>query len=305
MAEQDEPTQEELEEASCWEPSDRVPGDAATTAFRRRARLHQARWRAAQGLPIGSQPINPASGKPHRPVGSRLPIDVARATGATFLSAAARSAAEARTEQKEPHQTFDRQRLWADLLWSPTLAINLFASATDADVHRWWPDVPGALREVRFEHSPGRLDPAFLGNLSSFAAALVLDRDDGTQGVIGVRAIYADLVKREQPKPRNMARYREVAERSGAFTSIPDGRPSDLTEIWLDHLLALSMLQHPSGAWTWARLVLVHPADHAQAADAADRYQALLNPPGRQTFATAHLEDLVTTGAQRQRYLAG
>lgn len=34
---------------------------------------------------------------------------------------------------------------------------------------------------------------------------------------------------------------------------------TDLLEMWLDHLLLLSMLQHPSGAWRWGRLVHVYP----------------------------------------------
>ena len=29
------------------------------------------------------------------------------------------------TSHPEPHQRFDHQRLWGDLLWSPTLAFNL------------------------------------------------------------------------------------------------------------------------------------------------------------------------------------
>lgn len=300
----DEPSRDELEAAHCWEASDRVPGDPVTTAFRRRARLHQARWREAHGHPIGSQPINPKPGATARPVGSRLPVDHARETGATFLTPAARAAAEARTATKEPHQTFDRQRLWADLLWSPTLAVNLFGAVDDRAVQAWWPDAPGTVADVRFEHSPGRLDPAFLGNLSSFAAAVVLDRDDGTQGIVGVRVLYADLAEREKPKPRNLARYREVAERSGAFTAIPEGGHSDLTEIWLDHLLVLSMLQHPSEAWSWGRLVLLHPAGHAQAADAAARYRATLRPDDT-TFAPMLVEDALTTDALRARYLVG
>jgi hypothetical protein len=297
------PSQEELERAHCWEPSDRVPADPVTTAFRRRARLHQARWRETHGHPEGTQPLNPGPGKEARPVGSRLPTAYARETGAAFVSEAARAAAEARTAHKEPHQTFDRQRLWADLLWAPAMAVNLFAGVGDDDVQRWWPDAPGTVAEVRFEHSPGRLDPSYLGNLSSFAAAVVLDRGDGTQGIVGIRALHADLVKRETPKPRNLARYREVAERSGVFAEIPDGRPSDLTEIWLDHLLVLAMLQHPSGAWTWGRLVLLHPAGHAQAADAAARYRALLADDS--TFAPMHVEEALTTPALRERYLVG
>ncbi|HEX7133933.1 MAG TPA: hypothetical protein VF228_15255 [Iamia sp.] len=301
----EEPSREVLEAAHCWEASDRVPGDAVTIAFRRRARLHQARWRETHGHPIGSQPINPRAEATSRPVGARLPVGYARETGAAFVTPAARAAAEARTERKEAHQTFDRQRLWADLLWAPALAVNLFAGADDRAVRTWWPDAPGTVADVRFEHSPGRLDPAFLGNLSSFAAAVVLDQGDGTQGVVGIRALYADLVKREQPKPRNLARYQEVAERSGAFAHIPDGGRSDLTEIWLDHLLVHSMLQHPSAAWSWGRLVLLHPAPHAQAVDAARRYRELLQPDDT-TFATMTLEDTLDghrDAALRERYL--
>ncbi len=310
----EEPSREELEAAFCWEPSDRVAGDPATTAFRRAARLHQARWREAHGHPIGSQPLNPRPGKPSRPVGSRLPTAYARETGATFVTDAARAAGEARTDLKEPHQTFDRQRLWADLLWAPTLAVNLFAGADDAAVRRWWPDAPGTVADVRFEHSPGRLDPAYLGNLSSFAAAVVLDTGDehgaGSRGIVGVRVLHADVAKGEVPKPANLSRYREVAERSGVFAegAIPDGGRSDLTEIWLDHLLVLSMLQHPGGGWSWGRLVLLHPAANAQVAEAADRYRSLLRRgAGEPTFATMTLEAALDGAAPavRERYLVG
>lgn len=302
----EEPAREELEAAGCWEASDRVPADPVTTAFRRAARLHQARWREAHGHPAGTQPLNPKPGRPSRTVGSRLPTGYARETGAAFLTPTARAAAEARTALTEPHQTFDRQRLWADLLWAPALAVNVFAGVDDATVHRWWPDAPGTLAAVRFEHSPGRLDPAYLGNLSSFAAALELDLGGDGRGIVGVRALYADEVKRETPKPRNLPRYREVAERSGVFAAgaIPDGAPSDLTEIWLDHLLVLAMLQHPGERWRWGRMVLLHPGGHARAADAAARYRALLGPDDT-TFATLVLEEALTTPELAERYRVG
>ncbi len=51
-----------------------------------------------------------------RLVGSRLPLDYARETGANLITAAALDAARARTSVTEPHQSFDHQRLWADLL---------------------------------------------------------------------------------------------------------------------------------------------------------------------------------------------
>ncbi len=290
------------------------------TEFRRRLRLHQSKWREAHGHPIGSQPIAPKPGAALRPVGSRLPPDYARETGANFLTAGALDAAKARTSAKEPHQSFDRQRLWADLLWSTTMAFNLFGDLAadlrlaDRARHTWWPDAPGAVTEVRFEHSPGWLDRAYIGNLSSFDAAFVLDLDDGTRGIIGLDTRYHERTKAEIPKPRNLRRYLDVAKRAGVFqagaTDAVKGR-SDLAVMWLEHLLLLSMLQHASGTWTWGRYVVVHPAGNIDYAEAVDRYRDLLED--RSTFSSMTVEGLLDAGALsrktaaalRKRYLPG
>ena len=114
-------------------------------------------------------------------------------TGATFLTADALAAARRRTETVERHQTLDRQRTWADLLSSEALSINLFGdlaadhALADRAVHAWWPDAPGTVADVRFEHSPGRLDPAYLNSLRRFDAAFVLDGDGGPQGIVARR----------------------------------------------------------------------------------------------------------------------
>jgi hypothetical protein len=86
---------QELEAANCWEPEDRVPRRPGMTEFRRRVRYQQARWREAAGHPIGSQPIVPRPGGAVRLVGSRLPLDYARETGANFLNGNALGAAGA------------------------------------------------------------------------------------------------------------------------------------------------------------------------------------------------------------------
>jgi hypothetical protein len=315
----DAPTKEELEAAHCWEADDRVPRRPEMTAFRQRARLHQARWREKHGHPIGTQPIVPRKGKPSHPVGSRLPLEYARETGATFLTDGALEAARARTSFIEAHQSFDHQRLWADLLWSPALAFNLFGDlATDLEhadraVHTWSPDVPGTVVEVRFAHSPGRLDPAWLGNLVDFDAAFVLDLGNDTHGIVGVMTAYHEVNRRQPPKPRRLPRYREITDESGSFgpDAIDAVNGTELIHIWLDHLLVLSMLQHPSGAWRWGRLVVVHPAGNTDFAEACARYRALLVDGS--TFAAATLEELLAVGALppataaavRDRYVDG
>ena len=303
-----------------WENDDRVPGRSAMTEYRRTLRYHQARWREAKGHPIGSQPIVPRDGKPSRPLGSRLPLDYARDTGANFLTPRALDAARARTSVIEPHQSFDHQRLWADLLWSPTLAFNLFGDLAadhglaDQAVHTWWPDAPGTVCDVRFTHSPGRFDPDYLNSLRDFDAAFVLDVGDGTKAVVAVDTKYHEWSKPQIPKPSNMWRYLEVAERSGAFrpgaTDEAEGR-SALCVMWLEHLLLLSMLQHVSGSWTWGRYVVAHPAGNTDIAEACTRYRALL--VDESTFSSVTVEELCDAGALppptvaalRERYLLG
>ena len=311
------PSEAELRAAHCWEEGDRVPGRPAMTAFRRGLRLHQARWREAKGHPIGWQPIVPRPTGSARPVGSRLPLDYARATGATFVTRHALEAARARLSTKEPHQSLDAQRTWADLLWSTAVGFNLFGDLAadlglaDRAIHTWWPDAPGRVCEVRFAHSPGRLDPGYLGNLCAFDVAFVLDRGDGTRGVIGVAVKYHDRTYRQPPKPARLPRYVEITERSGAFgpEAIESVNGTELIHIWLDHTLVLSMLQHPSGTWSWGRHVVVHAAGNIDHVEACGRYRGLLVDDA--TLSSATIEQLVdagilpraTTAALRDRYL--
>jgi len=314
-------SQEELSAAHCWEQEDRVPGRPGMTEFRRRVRYHQARWREANGHPIGTQPIVPRPGGPRpRQVGSRLPLDYARETGANFLTNQALAAARTRTSVVEAHQSFDHQRLWADLLSSAALAFNLFGDLAadlqlaDQAVHTWWPQAPGRVTEVRFAHSPGRFDPAYLNSLRDFDAAFVLDLDDGTQGVVAVDVNYHERAKPETPKPSNRRRNLEVADRSGVFAkgaTDPLTARSEFCVLWLEHLLSLSMVQHASGHWRWAHYVVVHPAGNTDIADMVARYREFLVDPA--TFSTMTVEELLGAGALpgpavaalRERYLPG
>ena len=66
-----------------------------------------------------------------------------------------------------------------------------------------------------------------------------------------------------------------------AGTFVVDGvdallRRSDLCELFLEHLLLLSMLQQPDRSWTWGRFVLVHPAANVEVIDQIERYRSFL-----------------------------
>jgi PD-(D/E)XK nuclease superfamily protein len=311
-------SQEELEAEDCWEPGDHVPGRPQMTEFRRRLRLHQSRWRASKGHPKGTQPIVPPKGKPSRPVGSRLPLDYAQETGANFLAPGALDAVRARMSIVEPSQSLDRQRIWADLLWSPSVAFNLFGDLAgdlrraDHAVHVWWPDAPGTVSQVLFAHSPGWLDPTYLNSLRAFDAAFELDVDDGTRAIVGIDVEYHEWLKPETPKPSNLPRYLDVARRSRAFrrgaVDAVKGR-GGLAVMWLEHLLLLSMLQRPGGKWSWGRYVVVHPEGNSDYAEACTRYRGMLSDPS--TFSSTTLEELLsgralpakTVTALRERYV--
>jgi hypothetical protein len=314
------PTEAELAAAYVRDPDDVVARKPAMTAFRRAARYHQAIWREGHGHPIGTQPYAPRPKDRARPVGSRVPLAYGRETGANFLTPAAFAAAKRRTSFIEPNQSFDHQRLWADLLSSEALAFNLFGdlaadlARADHAVHAWWPDTPGTVAQVRFAHSPGRLDPAYLNSLRAWDAAFVLDGRPRGHGIVAVDVKYHERAKAETPKPENLWRYVPVAEAAGAFgTGAIDklkGR-SELAVMWLEHLLLLSMLQHPAGEWRWGRYVVVYPAGNTDVAELCTRYAQLL--ADATTFACTTLEELLearalptrTTKALRERYLVG
>ena len=89
------------------------------------------------------------------------------------------------------------------------------------------------------------------------------------------------------------ARYQAVTEASGVLSAkaMTGLIGTDLQQIWLDHLLALSMLQAPLPHWTFAGFVLVHPAKNPSYARAAERYRSLLNDAS--SFQVSTIESLL------------
>jgi hypothetical protein len=293
-------TRDQLLDAGCLFGVDAVRGRRDVTEFKRRARWHQSQWRIAQDLPIGThRPI-----EEQRPNGSRIPLDLAKETGANFLSDAIRSQVQHRLDHHESHQTLDENRLWSDLLSSMPMCFNLFGEAAanpahlEAAVDALWPTHPGTAIELRFEWSPGRRDRTYLSNRTAFDAAVILDLDHEQLGVIGIETKYHEHIKHERAPSdtKRMPRYREVTERSGVFATGWEEAlaGTDLQQIWLDHLLVLAMLQHPSGRWAWGRYVLAYPAANPSVRDAAARYREVLTDDT--TFEVRTIEELLEPG---------
>jgi len=231
-----------------------------------------------------------------------LELGFAKEMGANFLTPAALAAARRRIANPERHEMLSANRLWADLLSSMPLCFNLFGDL-DADpehaaraVRAWWPDAPAGAVTTRFEHSPGRRDASLLGNRSAFDVAFDLDLGGGTRAVVGVETKDHEHALREgTPREAVIGRYREITARSGEFVDEWEAAVigTDLQQIWLDHLLALAMLQHPSRQWSWVRFVLVYPAENPSLVRAAANYRRVLR--GSQTFEAWTIEELLAT----------
>jgi hypothetical protein len=279
-------TEEELRSHFCFETVDRVPGLPEVTAFKRRARFQQALWRESQGFPIGTQPMRKRDGQKFRFLGSRLDLDYALEFGANFITNNARECARRRVAHPEPHQTLDVDRLYCDLLSSMPMCFNLFGELAadlklaDQAVHTWWTDVPGRVSAVRFEWSPGRRRAGeYLENRSAFDVAFELDLGKGQLGILGVETKYHEHCKREDPPvDHRKSRYEFVSMTRGLLSRDQNDAilGTDLQQIWLDHLLAESMLLHESKRWAWAGFALVHPVQNPSYASATGRYRQLL-----------------------------
>jgi hypothetical protein len=204
-------------------------------------------------------------------------------------------------KQPQAKQTLNIDRLYADLLSSMPMCFNLFGPvsadtklASEA-VREWWPDAPGKVKAVRFEWSPGRQIPGrFLENRSAFDVAFELELADNNIGIIGIETKYhEDCKKEKRPRNERLKRYEQVGRESGIF--IPSAFDAiigtHLQQIWLDHLLALSMLKDADQKCTWAKFVLVHPAKNPSFSRAAAEYAKLLNDSS--TFEVRTIESFV------------
>lgn len=290
------------------EPIDVIKGDPAATSWRQAARRHQAEWRMARGLPVGLVTVPRTKAQKEaglearaRTIGSRIAADHARANNSNFLNDAVVAAVEARLRSRQPHETLDTTRLYADLLSSMPMCFNLFGPLHgDPDsaakvVAAWFPDVSisGAPVTVGFEWSPGRRDPAFLGDRTAFDA--VFHIGEGRQHLIGVETKYHEHPMTERHTAGIPAAYRRVAQQARLFKrpgSVEDIWNSDLEQVWRDHLLALSCQQHEDG-WKKTKYVLVAPAGNPAWKPLVQRYRDLLTDEAAQTVEYRSLESLL------------
>jgi hypothetical protein len=278
----------------------------ADTAFRRRARLHQALWRERMGYPMGH-----GHGKPR---GDRLAMPWAQESLANYLTPTIQRVVARELAAATDGQVYQVPRIYEHLLSSQPLCFNLFGEMAEdlklatAVFRRRVPDLE-RVTAVRFEHSPGRGNPTFLGDGTAHDVFVDYQTRQGARAFVGIEVKYVEDMK--AAPARHKRRYDEVAAVMGEFRAdaLPDLERSPLEQIWRDHLLAGSILQAGIG-YTHGTFVFMYPDGNAECADAVEAYGRCLE--GTTTFQAWTLEGFVediaavheaTAAPARERYV--
>lgn len=315
------PTERQLLAAHCLFDTDRATG-TEMTAFKRTARYRQHLWALDQGIEEFGTHKNSkariAAGEPAQVLNGTKLSDLDANLGKNFLSTAIRDVAERRVENKQPGQTLQVGRLRRDLLSSMPMAFNLFGEASLRDESKkalselLAPGADGPV-EIDFEWSPERGSENYTRDRTAFDVTLKIGA--GPKTVVGIETKYHEHSAREAtPNPKRQDRWdnqtkflRAIANRSGVFepgweAAVLD---TDLRQIWRDHLLALSMREHPA-KWTAAtRYVLIYPEGNGSYRDAAERYTKILTR-GSDSFAYLTVEGVLDAafahGGSKERF---
>ncbi|MCP3936999.1 MAG: hypothetical protein GY708_16705 [Actinomycetia bacterium] len=266
---------------------------SSDSAYQRRLRLLQSLWRCEQDLPAGE----------HRgePLGSSLAMPFAQETLANYLTPTIQELVREEVEgPKGEGKLFATPRIYNNLLSSQPLCFNLFGElAVDLDLAtavcaQLWPGVVGAVTSIEFEWSPGRGDPKFLANDSAFDVAIFHTTPNGEKGFIGIEVKYHENMRAGAADHKG--RYDEVADNSGVFVAPDSGalRRPPLQQIWLAHMLGLSMLE--GGTWASGRFVVLYPSINGRCSAAVSKYESQLNSGS--SFQGLHMEAAVDAIAQ-------
>lgn len=265
--------------------------------FRSCARLLQSLWRQNQKLPVGT--FIPRNGR-KRTIGSLIST-AAGTEGRNFLTPAIAEFARLAVAYQERDALIDKNRLFCNLLSSMPLTFNAFSPLHqdhDLAARVLRAIIPGidlqTVREVRFEHSPGRKDTTLTGDRSAFDVAFIYERSDGATGFVGIEVKYSETGTEPAPPELN-PRYTDLAHSSGLYRE-PDHaalRVNPLQQLFREHLLAQAAVMR--GDYAEAYFVLVAPRLNHLVQNSAALYASFLTEPvqGQVPFINVHLEQLV------------
>lgn len=280
--------------------------------FTRRMRLHQSWYRdRVLGVPYGTGPW--ASSRTR--YGNML-TGASAEKGLNFLTPGIFALARQRIAEGGGVEPF---RALRNMLSSQPMCFNLFGElAFDVEraprlaarqVQALWGRSIARVTDVRFEWVP---TPAseYLNDRTTFDAFIEYETEGGRAGFIGIET---KLCEPFSPKEYDREEYRRWMTEDAPWRADASARVSRIqhNQLWRDHLLAWSLLQHHGSKYAEGRLTVVyHPGD-ANCRSAIEGYRALLHDEA--TFSAFDLAEVAAAwkplaGAWlakfEQRYLA-
>lgn len=256
---------------------------ANDSRFAASARLLAHLWRQDQQLPAATFiSCDPASKPRRRPANWLLRRDAAQA-GATFLTRAIRDHARQTLLFREPGAMWNEDRLWANLLSSQALTLNLLAPlaidlALATCVFRsLLPGFVDQVRSLRFEHSPGRFDDCYFGDGTALDALIEATTAHGEIALITIEVKFTEGLTGPTATPRD--RYDEAAQASGLYcdATSPTLARAGFEQLRREHVMTTLMLQH--GLASRGRFILIAPQLNRRAQAVAALYRTELRDP--------------------------
>ncbi len=257
--------------------------------FQRKARILQSMWRKERGFKAGEYKGTTR--------GNYLPMPWAKKTLNNYLSDTIKEVVAAEViHQPKNGKFYGKPRIFNNLLSSQPLCFNLFAelqqdlSLATKVFRKLCPHRVNTVSRIEFEHSPGRKDVTYTGDLSAFDVYVEFFNKSDEKGFIGIEVKYHENLK---GKPAEITdRHFEIASRMGCFKkeSFDVLQRPPLEQIWRDHLLAGSLLYSVRDGFKDGFFVFLSPRQNLHCKDAMKRYKQCLTID--RTFQSWNLENV-------------
>ena len=275
--------------------------------FRKRMRRHQGWYRdRVLRVPYGTGPNRWDT----RLLGNMLTEESAN-RGLNFLTPGIFELAEKRIGKASG--TVEPFRLSRNMLSSQPMCFNLFGEpARDLELatalaRTLWGNHIARVNKVCFEWAP---EPAeeYLRDRTAFDAFIEFEITDGGLGFIGIET---KLSEPFSPTRYDGEKYRRWMTAGSPWRPEADVAATRHNQLWRNHLLAWSLLQHPQPKYAQGSVTVVyHPEDH-RCRSVIEGYKAVLRDDS--TFSAFDLKEVVSAWNQlagdwlrefERRYLA-
>lgn len=264
------------------------------TDFSAYARLLQSKWRKSQNLQAGK-------------LGNFLEIESAKRDKKNFLTENIQNLVSDQIKKvRSEGGLIGEPRIWNNLLSSQPLCFNLFGELCfDLDLATQYfktlfPNKIEVVTGIKFEYSPSRKNEKYTGDSSAFDVFIEYS-NVGKKGFLGIEVKYAESLKEESNAQAaknyetHQKRYVELTNEKNVFIaySIPKLKLPPLSQIWRDHLLAISLQKDYDEGF----FVFLYPSQNKECETGVENYKKCLasDDEAQNYFCPRYLDDFIDT----------